>query len=104
MAKKGQVAEEMIELQITLRALEVEVLGRYISQPKHLDKIRLVLADTFDQLAALGQEKGVAALGCPAGFVHMATCICKPIAAADGGEEKAGLRQRELEKLAKRVR
>ena len=105
MAKKGQVAEEMIELQITVRALEVEVLGRYVSQPKHLDKIRLVLAEAFDQLAELGQEKGVAALGCPVGYVHMTSCICKPVSAAVvQGEESPGLRKSVLKKLAKKVR
>jgi hypothetical protein len=104
MAKKGQVAEEMIELQTTVRALEVEVLGRYVSQPKHLDKIRLVLAAAFDELAGLGREKGVAALGCPPGYVHMASCICKPVAAAVEGEESPGLRKSVLKKLAKKVR
>jgi hypothetical protein len=104
MAKKGQIAVEMIELQTTVRALEVEVLGRYVSQPKHLDRIRLVLADAFDQLGVLGQDKGVAALGCPAGYVHMAMCTCKPVSAAVEAQETPGLRQRELKKLAKRAR
>ena len=104
MATKGQKPEEMIELQTTVRALEVEVLGRYVSQPKHLDRIRLILADTFDQLTELGKDKGVAALGCPPGYVHKVTCLCAPVAAAVEGEEKPGLRRRVLKKLAKKQR
>lgn len=104
MAKKGQKPEEMIELQITVRALEVEALSRYISQPAHLDRIRLLLAEAFDGLCALGKDKGVAALGCPDGYMHRITCSCLPLAACVDGEETPGQRQRELAKLAKSVK
>ena len=103
MAKKGQKPEEMIELQTTVRALEVEVLGRYVSQPSHLDRIRLILAETCDRLAELGKEEGLAALGCPDGYIHRISCTCFPMAACTDGEDTPGLRQRELGKVAKRV-
>ena len=101
MATKGQKPEEMIELQTTVRALEVELLGRYVSQPKHLDRIRLILADAFDRLGELGKERGIAALGCPPGYSHKITCLCVPVAAMVEGEETPGQRKRELAKLAK---
>jgi hypothetical protein len=104
MAKTGQKPEEMIELQTTVRALEVEVLGRYVAQPKHLDRIRVALAETFDRLVELGKEEGVAALGCPPGYIHRVMCECIPFAACIDGEEKPGLRRAEIEKAAKRVR
>jgi hypothetical protein len=102
MAKKGQKPEDMIELQTTVRALEVEVMSRYVSQPAHLDRIRLLLAEAFDGLTDLGKDEGVAALGCPPGYIHRISCGCTPLAACVEGEETPGLRKRELAKLKKK--
>jgi hypothetical protein len=103
MAKTGQKAEEMIELQTTARALEVEILGRYVSEPGHLDRIRLILAETFDQLAALRELKLAAggSIDCPNGYVHKVACLCFPVSGATSGEDPAGARQKELARIAR---
>ncbi|HVS13071.1 MAG TPA: hypothetical protein VMV46_04040 [Thermoanaerobaculia bacterium] len=88
MATEGHRAEEMIELQTTVRALEVEVIGRYVANPAALNRIRLALARAFDALASLKSETlALAAAGdCPAGYIHRTTCVCMPYAAATDGD------------------
>lgn len=105
MAKTGQKPEEMIELQTTARALEVELLGRYVSEPGHMDRIRLILAETFDRLAALKELKlaAAASVECPNGYVHKVSCMCFPVSGATSGDDPAGARQKELQRIAKSV-
>jgi hypothetical protein len=105
MAKTGQKPEEMIELQTTARALEVELLGRYVSEPSHIDRIRLILAETFDQLAALKEVKLAAAgdIDCPNGYVHKVSCMCFPLSGATFGDDPAGARRKALQRIAKSV-
>lgn len=95
MAEEGQKPVEMIELQTTVRALEVEVMGRYVSRPDQIDGIRKVLAATFDQLASLyvAQQAG---FGCPRGYLHEPSCTCMPFAAAVRGDAEMLEQRRRL--------
>lgn len=95
MAEEGQRAEEMIELQTTVRALEVEVIGRYVSRPDLIDDIRRVLANSFDQLGQLYAAQR-AGFGCPRGYIHESDCTCMPYAAATRGDAEMLEQRRRL--------
>ena len=45
MVSEGYDPVILVELQTALRALEVEVVGRYLSQPSNLNKIRIAISD-----------------------------------------------------------
>jgi hypothetical protein len=96
MATEGHRAEDMIELQTTVRALEVEVIGRYVANPAALNRIRLALARAFDELASLKEQTlalGAAAGECPQGYLHRMSCMCIPISAATDADLDAARRQ-----------
>ena len=100
MATEGHRPEDMFELQTTVRALEVEVMGRYVANPSALHRIRRLLAQAFDGLAGLKEETLSLGAGgdCPPGYVHRITCTCTPIAAATD-PDLADLRKQALDRL-----
>ncbi len=63
---------EIMELQFAARQLEIELLGRYVSDPSNMEQLREVLGNAFEGLAAI-----VSARGCPGGWYHM-RCKCVP--------------------------
>ena len=83
MVSEGYDPVILVELQTAVRALEVEVVGRYLSQPANLNKVRLAIAEAFDSLAQLKPAAEVAGGDdCPPGWIHRLSCDCVPASAA----------------------
>src|SRR5436190_625114 len=65
---------EILELQVTMNLLSNDVLGRYVTNPRNLPRIRAVLRNTFRELKRV--RTGSTAQGCPPGWNHTSTCAC----------------------------
>jgi hypothetical protein len=65
-----------IELQELGRALESELIGRYVSNPENLGKIREIVRSAIGELARLTRPGNYM---CPDGWMHvMCRCIVQP--------------------------
>ena len=74
----------ILRLQMLVRALEKEALGRYLSNPENLEAISAALKRPFPILAELKASptpplEGGTTIGCypcPCGWDHMKDCSC----------------------------
>jgi hypothetical protein len=95
---------EILELQITLTALQNEFLMRYVSNPGNIGLMREIMQTAFESLGNLQQLAGTM---CPSPWDHTDTCKCRTmvLAAVEGAGDSEQLRDlRDLLKLLRAVR
>ena len=65
--------EDILLLQNSVKLLEVDATGRYITRPENLKKIVLILRAAIVQLQMITVEN----VACPVGYSHK-NCACLP--------------------------